>query len=110
MKLLKMETNNLSLADIAYKKDIESIKDVDNIISNVRGVYYKRKDMKNSKKHIGLIAQEVNKVLPEVIQDKNGIKYIDNGSMIALLVECIKKNNEEIKTLKNEISLLKTLI
>ena len=110
MKLLKMETNNLYVADIAYKKDIESIKETDNIISNIRGVYYKRKDMKNSKKHIGLIAQEVNKVLPEVIQDKNGIKHIDYGSMIALLVECIKKNNEDIKILKDEISLLKTVI
>ena len=67
--------------------------------------------MKNSKKHIGLIAQEVNKDFTEVIQDKNGIKHIDYGSMIALLVECIKKkNNEEIKILKDEISLLKTVI
>lgn len=59
--------------------------------------------------HYGFIAQEVQKIFPELVyQDNNGILGIDYVAFIPLLVEEFKTQNEEIATLKSEIAALKS--
>ena len=89
-------------------------------IQKLNGVYYTQNKLaedfgfKNKKRQIGLIAQEVNEVLPEVIdlapfdslgqtnQSKSGENYmtLNYERIVPLLVECIKELKSEIEELK----------
>jgi len=56
---------------------------------------------------VGLIAQEVEKVLPEVIQIReDGIKAISYEKVVPLLVEAIKEQQVTIENLTKRIELL----
>ena len=55
----------------------------------------------------GLIAQEVIRILPEVINYNTNNNYtISYGNMCGILVECIKELNEKIKILNNRIDII----
>ena len=76
----------------------------------IRGVTYNRNDIEGNPRQTGVIAQEVEKVLPEVIsEDNNGIKSVAYGNMISLLIEAIKELKEENKLLRAEIESLKDI-
>ena len=50
---------------------------------------------------VGVIAQEVEKVLPEVVNtDGDGMKSVDYGKMVGVLIEAIKELKQEIEELK----------
>ena len=77
-------------------------------ICQMRAYTYTRLDENNNKRHIGLIAQEVNEIIPELIDydapnDMYGIKY---GNAVGLLVEAIKELSIENKELGNRIRIL----
>jgi hypothetical protein len=53
---------------------------------------------------VGVIAQEVEEVLPEIVTTRNnGYKAVKYEKMVALLIECIKEQNREIESLKKHI-------
>ena len=57
---------------------------------------------------VGLIAQEVEKVLPEAVaQNNEGLKSVAYGNLVALLVECVKKQDERIDQLEETIKKIK---
>jgi len=100
-------------SDIALKDNIENISNAIEKVSNLNGVEYDWTDTYlDSKggedgyyvrKHdIGLIAQDVEKVLPDIVAtNKNGYKAIKYDRVVALLVEAIKEQKQEIDNLKN---------
>ena len=101
-------TSNMNeTSDIRYKKDIVTIQNALNKVQQLRGVYYnwKTEEFANqfdSSKQMGLIAQEIESIIPEVVHtDNNGYKSVEYSKIVALLIEAIKE-------LKNENSLLKT--
>jgi|SaaInlV_125m_DNA_1040241.scaffolds.fasta_scaffold02069_9 hypothetical protein len=117
-------------SDERLKTDIEPIEDPLNIIEQLNGFYYKPNELAKSfgieskKRELGLSAQEVNKVLPELIDlapldisrdendniiSKSGENYLtlSYDKMIPVIIESIKKLNYEIKLLKEENKLLK---
>lgn len=102
-------------SDIRYKKNIETITWSINKIQNLRWVYfdwkideYKNKDFEKSKQ-VWFIAQEVEKVLPEVVNtDIDWYKSVKYASINALLVEWFKEQQQQIEELKNEIEILKS--
>jgi hypothetical protein len=54
---------------------------------------------------MGVIAQEVEKIVPEVVQlgdpeDPDSIRSVSYGNMVGLLIEAIKEQQKEIKELK----------
>ena len=81
----------------------------------MRGVSYTwNAGKKKGKQDIGLIAQEVEEVLPEIVKDKkmpliDGIdsnetyKTIDYEKIIAVLVEAVKDQQQQIDELKKKI-------
>ena len=84
-------------SDAALKEDIQTIENPLEKVQQLRGVSYKWKD--TGRKDIGLVADEVQKVLPElVVEDEH--KRMDYGHMIGLLVEAIKEQQKEIEELK----------
>jgi hypothetical protein len=59
---------------------------------------------------LGFIAQEVEKVLPEVVQTENtteGFKSVQYDKVVALLVEAIKEQQKQINQLKKEVKKLR---
>jgi hypothetical protein len=56
---------------------------------------------------VGFLAQDVKKVLPEVVsEDDNGYLSINYGNVVALLVEGIKELRKENRVMKDQIAQL----
>jgi hypothetical protein len=95
-------------SDISLKKNIQTIPDALETLKVLRGVTYSRKDVNTDNRYIGVIAQEVEEVLPEVVnENEDGIKSVAYGSMVGLLIEAIKEQQIQIEKLKFELNQLK---
>ena len=96
-------------SDIRLKENIEIIPNALEKVSQIRGVTFTRNDQEDKeKRHAGVIAQEVEKVLPEVVmEDNDGVKSVAYGNLVSLLIEAIKEQQEQINNLTDEIDKLK---
>ena len=93
-----------SNSDERLKENIETIENALEKVSNMRGVYFDMKARPGVRK-VGLIAQEVEKVLPEVVStdpDKDNIKSVAYANVVGLLVEAIKELKVEVDMLKGQ--------
>ena len=102
--------NITAYSDERLKKDLEIIPNALDKILCLNGYTFKRtnseKDHEN-KRHTGLIAQEVQKVLPEAVSvDKDGYLSLAYGNMVGLLIEAIKDQQKQIEDLKEEVKRL----
>ena len=95
-------------SDIKLKENIEVINNALEKVSQIRGVTFTRNDQEDKeKRHAGVIAQEVEKVLPEVVVEGNdGIKSVAYGNLVGLLIEAIKEQQESIKGQQKQINTL----
>ena len=94
--------NITSYSDIKLKNNITKLTDCLNKIDNINGYSYTRNDLSDvRKKYIGLIAQEVEIMYPEIVENNDTIKSINYQSIIAILVECVKELKCEINKLKS---------
>lgn len=86
-------------SDRRLKKDIYPLSNSREIIDQLSGyTYFWKESHHPSRKQIGLIAQEVQAVLPELIQeDDEGLLKLDYISLIPVLVEAIKEQGELIR-------------
>ena len=105
----------VSLSDARFKNEITPIENPIDIIQQLNGITHKWIHKENINKEYGFLAQELNQVLPElVVKDRNGVLGVKYGKLNAILVECIKKQQNDISKLKNEIQqqteMLKILI
>ena len=96
-----------STSDIRAKKNIETIEGALEKVSLLRGVTF---DWDNDveERATGVIAQDVEKVLPEAVRDnaETGFKSVAYGNMVGLLVEAIKEQQTQIDELKDKIKKL----
>lgn len=96
-------------SDVRYKRDITLLKNsLDNVLK-MQGVNYfwKTKDFPDRKftdaKQIGFIAQEIEKIYPELVNtNEDGYKSVDYSKFTPILVEAIKEQQEIIDNLKVE--------
>jgi hypothetical protein len=91
--------NVASTSDSRLKEDLIVIPDSLNKIDQLTGYTYYRKDIQQYE--TGLIAQDVQKVLPEAVHShESGYYTLSYGNMAGLFVEAIKalkKENEELR-------------
>jgi len=109
-RLLYPDDVAAAASDIRYKKDIIEIDDSLSKILQINGVEFKWRDedYMDGKQNIGLIAQDVEKVFPEVvITNEDGYKSVEYDKLVAPLIEAIKEQQKEIEELKNEINSIK---
>ena len=96
----------ISLSDVNFKENITSIETsaAIDIVNSLRPVSYNMigEDATNVK--VGFIAQEVEKVLPEVVHDNNGVLGVSYGNMIAVLTSALQDALTRIEELENVIS------
>ena len=100
-------------SDERLKRAIKNIDDVINKLSKLNGIKFEwKRDEYPDKglpegKHYGLIAQEVEKIFPEVIREDNeGYKVISYSEFIPILIEAIKEQQKEIEELKAKLETL----
>ena len=93
----------IAYSDIRVKENIKTIENSLDKVSKLRGVSYTRKDIDDKSTKIGVIAQEVIDVLPEVVsQDDKGKYSVAYGNISGLLIEAIKELKQEIEELKSK--------
>ena len=97
--------NITAYSDIRLKEDIKPIEDAVSKVQQLTGNTYTRNDLKDAdRRYGGVIAQEVEFVLPEAVSEsEDGTKTVDYNAMIALLVESIKELKAEVDDLKAQL-------
>jgi hypothetical protein len=95
--------NITAYSDIRIKDEITPIENAVIKIGKIRGVTYKRKDLDNGVSYAGVIAQEIEQVLPEAIFGNEDIKTVDYNATIALLIQAVNEQQAYINTLETKI-------
>jgi hypothetical protein len=90
-------------SDERLKKNVSVIENALKKTLQLEGVNFEKKD--TNVKSIGLIAQKVKEVLPEVVtEDDNGYLAVSYGNIVGLLVEAIKELTKKVEFLENKIN------
>jgi 6-phosphogluconolactonase (cycloisomerase 2 family) len=96
-------------SDVTLKDNIEVISDPLTKVLKLRGVTFTRKDLNDNRTHMGVIAQEVEEVIPEVvITGDDGIKTVAYGNMVGLLIEAVKELTNQNKELAEKVAQLES--
>lgn len=102
-------------SDIKYKKDIKQIDSALDKVNNLTGVSYLYKTDEYKDKNfpegtqLGVIAQELEKVIPEaVMEDEEGSKAVNYSEIIPVLIEAIKAQQKEIDDLQSTVTQLQS--
>jgi hypothetical protein len=95
-------------SDARLKTNVEVIDGALGKVLAVRGVTFNKTDDEKNERHTGVIAQELQKVLPEAVrEDKDGMLTVAYGNTVGLLIEAIKELNAKVETLSAELAALK---
>jgi hypothetical protein len=108
-------------SDVRFKTNLERL---DNVLSKLNNIsaykfdwneLYQKLGRSDGRRHIGVIAQEIEKEFPELVSEweQDGVKYksVDYSRLTAVLLEAIKAQQKEIEELKlviNEYGILAT--
>ncbi len=100
-----------SSSDVRLKENISPIKNGLDKVSKLQGVNFTWKSDENHENKIGFIAQEVEKVLPEVVftNEADGYKGINYAEITVVLVEAVKELQQENRELKKRVSEIERL-
>jgi hypothetical protein len=91
-----------STSDQNLKENIVSLSDSIDVLNKINPVKFNWKD--NGKVSYGVIAQEFEKILPELVSEVGEYKSVSYVPLIAFLIDALKKHEEEINLLKNSIN------
>ena len=92
--------NVTAFSDASLKKDVVTISDALDKIYQMRGVTYTM--INNDERGVGVIAQEVQKVVPEAVRDNNGILSVAYGNLIGVLIEAIKELSNRVEAMEKK--------
>lgn len=98
-------SNITAYSDRRAKENITTIDNALDKTSALRGVYYNKKFGEDKSRQIGVIAQEVNEVCPELVTyaedtDEYGVSY---GNTVGLLIEAIKELKDQVNDLQAQV-------
>lgn len=89
-----------SASDLILKTNIQPISNPIDKILQINGVTFNWRE--NNKPSVGIIAQEIEKVFPELVQGENP-KTVNYNGLIGLLIEAVKEQQTEINNLKDKL-------
>ena len=121
---IKATGNITAFSDVRHKTNINTITNAIEIVNDLRGVRFNWNDeyKENHNEHnefstsgridnvqIGLIAQEVEEVLPELVStDTDGFKNVNYQNMVAVLIEANKEQQKLIEDLQERVKKLES--
>ena len=94
-----------AFSDARLKENVETIDNALDKVCAMRGVTFNRIDNEDGGRQMGVIAQEVQDIVPEVVKtndDEDNTLSVSYGNMVGVLIEAIKELKQEIKELKGE--------
>ena len=96
--------NVTAYSDVSLKENIETVSNALDKVLNLRGVYFDKKDQPDGPRQMGVIAQEVEEVVPEVVSTgADEMKTVAYGNLVGLLIESIKELKAEVNDLKAQL-------
>ncbi|MCE3297049.1 MAG: hypothetical protein K0R65_2763 [Crocinitomicaceae bacterium] len=100
-------------SDSLLKKNINKLNNCSNKLKQIRGVSYKWNNKPDNNTHIGVLAQEIEQVFPDLVTtrtDPSGasVKAVNYIGLIPVLIESNKEQQEIIEEQQEEIEALKT--
>lgn len=97
-----------TFSDRTLKKDLSIIDQPLNKVNQISGYYYYWKEGEDESRQVGIVAQEVEEILPEIVStDPEGIKSVDYAKLTPLLIEAIKAQQKEIDELRKMVEEMK---
>lgn len=98
-------------SDMRLKRDIHPLNHSLQKLQQINGYNYYWKDQQKSQQlQTGLLAQEVQKVFPEMVsKDEQGILSVNYSGLIPVLVEAVKEQQQQISELKMQVNELREL-
>jgi hypothetical protein len=110
-------TQAWNASDLRYKRNISTVTHSLERIMKLRGVEYEWKNPSedestgfDNKVHYGVIAQEVEEVFPDLIDNQGNteeMKHVEYNGFIAILIEAAKEQQKMIEDLQKEVEMLK---
>lgn len=91
--------NVTAYSDERLKSNIQTIENAVDTVKALRGVTFE----KDGKPSLGVIAQEVHKVLPELVHVGDEYMSVAYGNMVGVLIEAIKEQQKQIDELKAKL-------
>lgn len=98
-----------STSDERVKCNIAAICGAIQIVNNLCGRYF----VKDGREQVGVVAQEIEKILPQVVfqhNEDNDIRSVSYGNIVGVLIEAIKEQNVNMCSLQNKITNLERLL
>jgi uncharacterized protein (DUF2344 family) len=94
-------------SDVALKEDIYQIENALDKVKKLRGVHFTKKS--NKSKEIGVVANEVEKIVPELVDEHEDkelgtVKTMKYANTVGLLIEAVKDLSKQVEELKNDSS------
>ncbi|MCR4330575.1 MAG: tail fiber domain-containing protein [Patescibacteria group bacterium] len=97
------------ISDERLKENITALTGALPKLEQINGVYFNKTGELNRGREVGVIAQDVEKVLPEAVSEgEDGYKRVDYTKLVPLLIEAVKEQQTQIETLKQEVETLKS--
>ena len=90
--------NVTAYSDARVKKDVSTILNALSKIKAMRGVQYT--NIATDVQGVGVIAQEMQEVCPQVVQDNDGMLSVAYGNLVGVLIEAVKELAAEVEALK----------
>ena len=91
-------------SDERLKKNITPISNGLDKVLKLQGVNYQFTHDRDNRREVGLIAQQVEEVVPEVIGEReDGMKTVNYGALVGVLIEAVKELTQEVETLKAKL-------
>ena len=104
---LTMAGDITAYSDARVKENVVTVDKALEKVNALRGVYYNRTDSEDKRTKLGVIAQEILEVVPEVVsQDNDGMYNVSYGNLAGLFIEAIKEQQTQIEELKQLVNQL----
>ena len=99
---------NLNInSDARLKANIVSLGSTLSKLLQIDGKSYTMKKDESEKQKIGLLAQDIEKVFPELVSESHGVKSVNYQGLVPVLINALKEQQSEIDELK---TMLKAII
>lgn len=92
--------NVTAYSDRSLKRDIQTIEHAVDLVKSLRGVTFEM--INTGQQGIGVIAQEVQEFVPQVVQNNNGILSVAYGNLVGVLIEAVKELAARVETLEKK--------
>lgn len=88
----------MAASDIAVKENIKPVTNALDKVEQLKGYTFNYKSEKAKNRSGGIMAQDLEKVLPDGVCIINGLKYVRYDAVVGLLVEAIKELNQKMQS------------